>query len=81
MIESKALNICDACYIFFNYYKNLKKESYIKSDDLIDDYYDNDYYYKDAVDGNRHYLYVITGVKLELQNTQYTKEEWRVLSS
>ena len=26
MIKSKALDVCDACYIFSNYYKNLKKE-------------------------------------------------------
>ena len=48
MIKSKALDFCDACYIFRNYYKSLKKEPYEKSDDLIDDYdydYDDDYDY------------------------------------
>ena len=35
MIESKALNACDACYIFSHYYKILKKESYEKSDALL----------------------------------------------
>ena len=27
-IKSKALDVCDACYIFPSYYKSLKKESY-----------------------------------------------------
>ena len=36
-INSKALDVCDACYIFCNYYKVLKKESYEKSDGFIDD--------------------------------------------
>ena len=36
IIKSKALDVCDACYIYRNYYKCLKKESYEKSDDFID---------------------------------------------
>ena len=45
MIKSKNLDVCDACYIFHNYYKNLKKESYEKPDYLIYDNHDYDYEY------------------------------------
>ena len=53
MIKSKALDVCDTCYIFRNCYKSLKKESYQKPDYLINDYDDDDYD-NDAfdVDGN-----------------------------
>ena len=53
MIKSKALDFCDACCIFRNYYKSLKKESHEKSYGLIDYDYDDDYYDdNDAVDGD-----------------------------
>ena len=42
MIYSKALDLCDAFYIFCNYYRSLKKEWYEKSDYFIDDYDDDD---------------------------------------
>ena len=65
MIESKALDVCDACCIFSNYYKSLKKESYEKPDDLIDDYdYDD---YNDAVDGYGNDPDVITYAELEVK--------------
>ena len=78
-IKSKALDVCDACYIFRNYYKSLKKESYEKSDDFIDDDDDDDD--DDVVDGDVKGPGVITDVELEVQNTQYTKKSWHVLSS
>ena len=52
---------CDACYIFCHYYKSLKKESYKKSDNFIDD--DDGY---DAVDEDVNDPNVITYVKLEV---------------
>ena len=79
IIKSKALDVCDACYIFCNYYKSLKKESYEKSDDFIDDDDDDDD--DDVVDGDVKGPGVITDVELEVQNTQYTKKSWHVLSS
>ena len=52
IIKSNILGVCDAYYIFRNYYKSLKKELYDKSDHLID-YYDNyDNYYAVDADGN-----------------------------
>ena len=45
MMKSKSLDVCDSCYIFRNYYKSLKEESYEKSYGFIDD--DDDYYYDD----------------------------------
>ena len=71
MIESKDLNACGACYIFRNYYKILKKHSYETPDDFIDDYDDDDDH--NYVGGDVDYPNVIVGVKLEEQNTQYTK--------
>ena len=72
MIKSKALYVCDACYIFHNYYKSVKKESYEKSDDWINDDYDDDdddgYY---AADGDGNGPNVTTDVELKVQNTQY----------
>ena len=74
VIESKALDGCDYCYIFCNCYKSLKQESYEKPDDSIDDYDyddddDDDNY---AVDGDGKNPYVITDIKLEVKihNTQ-----------
>ena len=58
MIKSKALGVCYACYMFFNYYKSLKKESNKKLDDFIDG---ND---DDAVDVYGNDPNVITDVKL-----------------
>ena len=82
MIKSKALYVCDACYIFHNYYKSDKKESYWKSDDLIDDddYYDDDdgYY---AADVYRNGPNVTTDVELEVKNTQYIKAKRHILLS
>ena len=79
IIKSKALDVCDDCYIFCHYYNSLKKESYEKPDDFIndDDYYDDD----DDVDEHGNYPDVITDVKLEVQNTQDTKAKLHVLSS
>ena len=60
MIKSKALDVCNTCYIFFDYYKSLKKEPYEKSDDLIDDYdydYDDDYDYDYDYDYDDDYYY------------------------
>ena len=37
IIKSKALYVCDACYICRNYYNSLNKESYEKPDYFIDD--------------------------------------------
>ena len=42
MNKSKDLDTCDYCYIFHNYHKSLKKYSYEKLDDLIDDDGDDD---------------------------------------
>ena len=81
MIKSKALVVCDSCYIFSHYYKSLKKESYEKPDDLIYDYDDYDDYYDDAVDGDRNDPDVITYVELGVQNSQHTKSKRHVLSS
>ena len=36
IIKSKDLDVCHACYTFRNYYNSLKKGSYEKSDDFID---------------------------------------------
>ena len=90
MIKSKALDICDACYLFCNYYHSLKKESYEKSDDLTDDDDDDndddddddddDYDDDDDDDGDVNDPNVITDVELEVKNTQYTKANWHVLS-
>ena len=80
MIKSKVLGVCDDCYVFCHYYQIFKKESYEKSDDLIDDYddYDDDNF---AVDGYRNNLDVITYVEFKVLNTLYTKENQHVLSS
>ena len=37
MIKSKVLDVCDACYIFCNYYKIIEKGKYEISDDLMND--------------------------------------------
>ena len=65
-MKSKALDVCDACFIFRHYYKILKKESYEKLDDFIDgdDYDDGDF--GDAVDGNRNDPNAITEVELKV---------------
>ena len=85
MVKSKALGVFDACYIFCNYYKSLKKESYEKADDLIDDYDDDDDYDDydddDAVDGDGNDPDFITDVELKVQNTQNKKSERHILSS
>ena len=81
MIKSKALDVCDACYIFCNYYKILKKDSYKKSDDLIDDDGDDDDDDDCDVDGDGNDTDVITDVKMEMQNTQYTKSKSHVFLS
>ena len=75
MIKSNSQDFCDTCYIFSNYYKSLKKESYEKSDSLIDEYDDDDDNYGDVNDPD-----FITDVKLGVQNTQYKKSKWHVLS-
>ena len=49
-IKSKDLDVCDSCYIFCNYYKSIKKESYEQPYYFIDyDDYDDDDDYDDAV--------------------------------
>ena len=87
IFKSKSLDFYDTCYIFCNYYKSLNKQSYENSDvfinydddgDYYDDDYDDDY---DAVDGDVNDPDVITNVKFEVHNTQYTKVKRRVLSS
>ena len=70
------MDVFDACWIFSNYLKSLRKESYEKSDDFIDN--DDDDY---AVYGDGKDLDVITDVELEVQNIQYTKVKRHVLSS
>ena len=75
------LDVCDACYIFINYYKSLKKKAYEKSDVFVDyDDYDDDGG-DDAVDRELNNPDFITDVELEMQNTQHTKSKWCVLSS
>ena len=73
VVKSKALGVCGACYIFCNYYKSLRKESYKRSNDFIDDDDDDDAD-DDSVDGDEDVNYpdVITDVELELQNIKYT---------
>ena len=80
------MDFCYAGYIFSNFNKSLKKESYEKSDDFIDDcdYYDDDnhddYDDDDYFDVNGNDPDDITDVKLEVPNTEYTKAKWHVLS-
>ena len=85
MIKSKALYVCDACYMFRHYYKSLKKESYEKPDYWTDynddDYEDNDDYNNDSVAGYVNDPDAITDVELEVKNTQYKKAHQHVLSS
>ena len=73
MIKSQALDFCDTCYICRNYYKSIKKESYEKPDDLIDDYDDD--VEDDSVYGYGNELDVITYVELEVKNTQCKKSK------
>ena len=73
MIKSNYLDVCDAYCIFFNHCNILKKESYRKPDGLIYDDYYYQYYYCDDVYGDVNDINVITDVKLDVQNTQYTK--------
>ena len=73
MIKKKKLDVCDDCCMFRHYYKSLKKESYEKSDNFIDD--DDD-----AVDEDINYHSIITEVELEVKNTQYTESKRNVLS-
>ena len=72
IIKSKALDICYACCISCNYYKSLKKESYEKPYDFIDDY-------DDAVHGYGNDPNLITDVELEVHNKQYTKSKRHIL--
>ena len=74
------MDVCDDFYIFCNDCKSIKKESYEKPDDFINDDDDDDYD-GDAVDGDGKNPDVITDVKLEVQDTQYTKAKRHVLSS
>ena len=70
------MGVFDDFYIFLNYYKSFKKESYEKLDGYIDD---DDYDYD--VDGDGNDTDVITDVELEVRNNKNTKAKRHVLSS
>ena len=72
------MDVCDACYIFCNYYKSLKKKRYGKSNNFIDDDDDDDD--DDAVDGYGNDTNIITDIELKAQNTKYTKSNRQVPS-
>ena len=68
IIISRALDVCNAGYIFRNYYKSLKKRSYEKPDYFIDDDDDDDDDDENyAVDGCVNDPNVITDEELEGQ--------------
>ena len=78
MIKKRDLYVCDPGYIFSNYYKFFKKESYIKTYDLIDDYGDDN---NDDVHVDEKNMDNIIDVELKVKNTPYKQSKQHVLSS